>query len=631
MMRMNIKAKTWMIRIFSGLLVLSFAIWGVGDYVSNQMNLPVATVNGQPISQAEFARAYDEEYQRLRKMTNGAIDKKMAEQLGLKQQTLSMLISRRLFRETARELRLTVSPETLRQSIATTPAFFKDGRFDMATYELVLKNNNMDTKSYEAGLSNDLMNSQLELSLHTVAAVPELLLRDVFTMEREERSVEVLSLAPADLAGELAPKEEALAEYLQKHQNAFMTPVRVKLAYLLLDADSVREEVKMTTEEVKTYYDEHKREYEEPETRQVRHILAKSDGSPAQEEAARAKIAQAQARLAKKEPFAAVAKALSEDITAESGGDLGSFPRGAMVAAFEDAAFSLPVGQVSQPVKSDFGLHLILVDAINPAKVKTLADADAEIRARLLQEKAPELVYDRAEILEDQLAISSDLAHVAKELNLRYRETGFLARDDGTRQGVELANEFIDKAFATHKGEATPLFELPDNRFAALKVVDREESRAKTLDEAREEVRQAWIAEQGATLARERLAGVLKELQGGKGWEITRQVKAAKPQSLGPFTRQGGKGGVPEPVRAVAFRLSRNAPLLPQVVETQDAFLLVRLSGIKAPDDKQFAEQKETLAAQLTEEMGQEQFQAMLNGMGRRAKIEINQEELKRF
>ncbi|MEO5362129.1 MAG: SurA N-terminal domain-containing protein [Magnetococcus sp. DMHC-8] len=625
-------ANTWIIKGLLILIALSFVIWGVGDDVNRESQQPVAEGGNWAIQPREFALAYDNEFNQLKKRFGDALDKKTAEIMGLKQRTLNALINRHLIHAAGQGWHLAVSPEMLRKQIASTPAFLNGDRFDPERYRQLLRNNRLTPREYEAQLAEEIVTGQIYRTIGTVVALPELLLQDVYRLENEKRVVEMLKLKSKTLEADLPVTEEQLTTFLRDHADRFMHPVEVKLEYVVLDAAGVKDAIRITPEEIKEYYDENAGDFRREERRQVSHILAQM-GQDADDKAAMERIQQARARLDKGEPFAEVARALSDDVSKSQGGTLGEFTRETIDPALEGAAFSLPVGQVSAPVKSEFGYHLLVVTAIQAAEIKTLEQATEEIRGRLTERKVQELVYERSNLLEDRVTASGNLKAVADDLKLRYRVTEFFSRAESkTGEEIEREDKFLDAAFATPAKSMSGLVEVREGQFAVLHVLERREPTPKTLAEARDAVTSLFKTEQAHRRATELMGQVLQRLQDGKSWTEAAQIHPAiRAEVSEPFVRNGGKSGPPPAVRQAAFKLDPAKPLHGEVLEGLEEMIVVRLHKIEAVDAKEMGEGLKKLRPTLEGTLGQEQIAAFLGGLRQEARVKVHAKVLERF
>ncbi|MBF0460173.1 MAG: SurA N-terminal domain-containing protein [Magnetococcales bacterium] len=638
---MRRSANSWVIKTLLMFIALSFVIWGVGDYVNRESRVPVAEGGNWVIQPREFTMVYDEEFNQLKKRFGGVLDKKTAEVLGLKQRALNQLVNRRLIESAGRDFHLAVSAETLRKKVASNPGFLLGGQFDPERYRQLLRDNHLTPREFESQLAEEIVTSQIQQTVGTVVALPEILVQDVYRMDNEKRVVEMLKLKSKALEAEIPVTDEQLTAFLKEHAERFMHPVSVKVEYVSLDAASVKanekDSIQVSPEEIKEYYDENSSDFRREERRRVSHILAQVT-SEADEPGAKARVQQAQERLNKGEAFATVALALSDDVSKAKGGELGEFTRETINTALEEAAFSLPVGQVSAPIKSEFGYHLIVVTAIQAGETQSLAQVTPEIKDRLAEHKVQELVYERSNVLEDRVATSGSLQAVADDLKLHYRVTDFFSHaangpeENKTAEEIEREEKFLEAAFATPAGETSPLVEVKEGQFAVLHVLERREPTPKTLDEAREAVTSLFRTEQAHQRATALMTKALQALQEGKRWEEAASIHAAIHAEVSePFLRNGGKGGPLPVVRTAAFKLDMTHPLHTEVLEGLEELIVVRLQGINAAEAKEMDAGVKKLRPALEGALGQEQMAAFLDGLRREAKVKVYPAALDRF
>lgn len=629
---MRRSANTWIIKTLLILVALSFVVWGVGDSVNQESQVPVAEGDRWVIHPREFSLAYDNEFNQLKKRF-GSLDKKTAEMFGLKQRALSLLINRHLLTSVGQDLRLTIAPEALQKNIASNPAFANGGQFDPERYRQLLRSNQLTPREFEAQLAEEILSNHIYQTVGSVLHLPNLLAQDLYRLENEKRVVEMLKLKPKVLEPDIAVTDEQLTAFLQTHTERFMHPVQVKLEYALLNAATLKETITVSPEEIKEFYEENSGDFHQEERRQISHILAQVTKEAA-EKGALERIQQAQARLKQGEPFADVAKALSDDISKTQGGALGLFTRQTIDPSLEKATFTLPVGQPSEPIRSDAGYHLVMVTAIQAAQAKTLEQVSNEISERLMEHKAQELVYDRANLMEERVFASGNLKAVADDLNVPLQETEFFSREEhkSAANDIEREEKFLEAAFATPAGEISAPIEIREGEFALLHILSRKEPAPKTLDEAREAVANLFKTEQAHQRATELASKALKMLQEGKSLEEAMLVHSAlRTEISDPFMRTGGKGGPPPAVRMAAFKLNMTQPLHPDVLEGLEELVVVRLKKIEAADPKAMDEGVKTVRASLGETLGQEHIAAFLHGLRQEANIKVHPEVLERF
>jgi peptidyl-prolyl cis-trans isomerase D len=625
-------AKSWLIKGLLVLIALSFVVWGVGDDLGQSSRKPLVEANNWIITPNEFAQAYDNEFKRMRQQFGSSLDKKMADTLGLKQRSLSSLINFHLIQDAGRNMKLTISGAKLQNIISQNPAFQTLGKFDKDRYNMLLRNNQYTPKEYEYKLAADLLSNQLQKAVGKFSVTPEIIVEDSFKLAGETRKIVTMSLDPKLLQKDINPDDVTLQEYLDKHIDRYMTPAKVKVRHILLNSDSVISSITVTQEQMQEYYYEHVDQYTQAQTREARHILVKIDGK-VDDAAALKKIQQVAKRLEAGEEFANVAKETSDDISASKGGSLGQFSRGMMVKPFDDVAFSLNIGVISKPVKTQFGYHIIKVDKINAGKSKSFDTVKSQIEPIVRNQIAVNKVYDLSLNLENQLYASGDMQGVSKDLNLRYRETDFFSQLDIDKlKGIEKDQKFLDTAFSTQKGDISSIIELTDNRFFALEVMDKKEPRPKTLAEAKTSLMSDYRSVHAQNKAKELMETAKESLAKGESWEnVAKSNKLFKTTTNSDFKRDGKTKKPSAAIRAAAFKLTMAKPDHQEVLRGVDGFKLVRLQKITPAKQDEFAKEAIQLRDSLQRSLGMEQLTVFVDGLWKKANIRINQELLDRI
>jgi peptidyl-prolyl cis-trans isomerase D len=413
-------------------------------------------------------------------------------------------------------------------------------------------------------------------------------------------------LAPtARFQGEAAPSPSELEAYFGTHADEFRLPDQRVVDYLLVDAAALRTGLVLERSDLERDYAQRRNEFELPEQVQARHILVKVDENRTAEEAAR-RIAEAKARLDRGEPFEKVAATYSDDPgSKERGGDLGLFGRGAMVPAFEEAAFGAAPGKVVGPIETSFGLHLIETLAHQPARVRSFDEVEGEIRARLAGERAQELAATRARELAARIATEKPKDEAAwKALadgtTVLFLTTPAFGQGDPV-PGVGRSADFAAAAFALlpdTPGAASAPVEVPRG-WAILRLREEKPAHAPTLAEVEPRVRAAAQREKANRLAATRLQTAKAQLDAGKSLdEVAKQLELEVVDS-GDFTRGGSIPGLGAARELADAALAMNPGAVGgPVVLPQGAvlFQLVKKSGF---DAARFAAERETTRDEL--------------------------------
>ncbi|MGN7611171.1 SurA N-terminal domain-containing protein [Magnetococcales bacterium HHB-1] len=612
---------SWAHQLLLVMLVVSFGVWGVWDSVTPAEKRSVVEVNGEGISVRDFARAYDQRINTIR-IYNPSFDKKMAEMFNIKGSVLSQLVQEKLLMQLAREMHLTLDPDRLREDLASDKAFQKDGKFDMERYRLVLRRNRMTPAEYEQQHIQDTMQRHMLSAVSLLSSLPQALVKDLFFLENEQRMITEVTLKAKDFEADVEVNDTKLEAYLRKNSDQYRTEPEVQVEYLLLNEESVKDQVKIGEEEIANYYQENLDEYiERQERRRARHILISKDKGT---ETADRQILEAKKRIEAGESFADVAKALSNDeVTGKEGGDLGFFGRGMMTKAFEEAVFSMKKGDMVGPIHTEFGSHLIYLDDIEPEKRKTLADVREKIKTEIFKQQAEELQHQHSIIFEEQIFASEDFAAVTEDLKLIHKKSEFLSRGSDKRTGIEKESKFLDTAFSLGLNELSSLLEFDNGQFVVLKVLERKESRPFELKEVRERVEKAYRQQEADRIIREQVEALLKQLkEKPELWKNPQSVEPkAKVVVSKPFKLKGQQREPSAAVKKAAFELTMKKNIYPRAVENGRNFSLIRLEQIKATDEKALAKAAQKFTQELEQQQRAEHFSALLDTLQKRSQI----------
>src|SRR5258708_145152 len=387
-------------------VTLAFAFWGIDSYQRVMSRAgEVAEVGGQKISEQEFGDAMRQQQERLRGLLGRNFDPAMFDSPAIRTEVLEGLISQRLLMRHAARNHLTVSSETLVDTTMAIPAFQVDGKFSR--------------ERYDAALRRDLLVQQLTGALADSGLASKAVSRQFAQLRAQQREIaEYRVQADAQMA---QPKitPDAIRAFYDTNPGRFQVPEEVGVEYIVLSADALLTSEQVGAEEIKSYYESNISKYGDPEQRRASHILiaVKSGAGEAEKAKARERAAQIVSQLRKSpESFAELAKANSGDSgSAAQGGDLGFFARGMMVRAFEEAAFRLNPNQISDPVESDFGFHIIKITGVKAAKMKSLETARPEIEREMKRQRAGRRFAEAAEAFSNLVYEQSDSLGPAAE------------------------------------------------------------------------------------------------------------------------------------------------------------------------------------------------------------------------
>src|SRR5450830_45794 len=416
-------------------IVPSFAFFGVQGYSGFvDGDNAVAKVAGQTITKEEWDAAQRQQLERLRQMAGGQIDPKVFDTPEARRDVLESLIAQRALAAEVVSDKLTVTDQALQKSIMQIPGLLKaDGSFDNEQYTMLLAAQGMTPKGYEASQRRSMALQQLNIAVQGTAFAPKAVSARLSDLNDQERTVQELSFKAASYAGQVKVTDDMLKAYYDKNGSKFEVPEQAKIEYVVLDSAAVAAQVSVSDADIKSYYDQNLKQYSTEEQRRASHILleVKKSTSAADKAAIKAKADELVAQL-RKNPgdFAKLAKANSQDPgSKDQGGDLGFLGKGAMLKPFEDTAYKLKQGEISNPVESEFGYHIIQLTGIKPGSVKPLdqvkGDIAAEIKKQLAAKKYAELAESFNNIVYEQ---GDSLKPVADKLKLKIETVAGVTR-----------------------------------------------------------------------------------------------------------------------------------------------------------------------------------------------------------
>ncbi|NUT59822.1 SurA N-terminal domain-containing protein [Herbaspirillum sp. C9C3] len=512
-------------RLMQFLLLLfifpSFAFFGLEGYSRLTDDSGVAKVAGQTITKEEWDAAHRQQLERMRQVYGNQFDSKIFDSPQARRAILDNLIAQRALGAEVVASKLVVPDQVLQQSILQIPGLTKpDGTFDNEQYRVLLAAQGMTQKSYEAGLRREMAVQQLNAAIQSTAFAPRTVAENLSNLNDQERTVQMLNFKPDSYASQVKVTDDMLKAYYDKNTARFETPEQADIEYVVLDAAAVAAQATVTDDDIKSYYEQNQKQYATEEQRRASHILitVKKDASAADKAAAKSKADALVAQL-RKNPgdFAKLAKANSQDPgSAANGGDLGYFSRDAMVKPFADAAFSLKQGEISDPVESDFGYHVIEVTGIKPASVKPLESVKAEIGADIKKQIAAKKYSDMADQFNNLVYENADsLKAVSDKLKLKIQTASGVTRLPNPAAGAAPYNnaKFLTALFTDDviKGKHnTEAVQTAPNTLVAARMTSYKPVSKRPFEEVKAEVQKDVVAAEEQSLAvkagQERLA-----------------------------------------------------------------------------------------------------------------------------
>ncbi|MBK9363970.1 MAG: SurA N-terminal domain-containing protein [Rubrivivax sp.] len=502
-------------RLMLGLIVLliipSFVFFGIEGYsrFNDEATANAAKVDGRGISRAEWEAAHQRQVERMRQQMPG-VDIKLFDTPEMKRQTLDMLVQEYVLRNAAAKLHLAPSNDRLDRLFKSDPSLAALRNPDGSVNRDMLAAQGMSSEAFAEQLRQDYATQQVLGGVRSTGFVVPAGAALSLDAMLQRRELQFERFDPAAYMARISPTDADLAAYHQANGQRFTAPERATIEFVVLDLAVIGKDIPLPEADLRKYYDENIARYTTAEERRASHILIKADKDLSAAERAKAR-ARAEAILTevRKSPaaFAEVARKQSEDTgSAGQGGDLDFFGRGAMVKPFEDAVFAMKQGEISNVVESDFGFHVIQLTGVRGGQKKPFdqvrPDIEAEVRKALAQKRYAEAAEQFSEIVYQQY---DSLQPVIDKLKLE-KKTAVVARAPAPGASGPLASEKLLTAVfgneAVNNKRNTDAVEVGPNQMASARVVKHEPARTLSLDEVKDRVRAAVIAERAGAMAR---------------------------------------------------------------------------------------------------------------------------------
>ena len=620
-------------KVVLGIIGVVFGgFFGIPAY--NSINASyVAKVDGHEISQQDFRERYDAYRAQMQRMMGAQFDALAFDKPERKREVLDQMINEQLILDANDKLGTMLPAKRVFDEIASYPAFQVDGKFDKDQYRNLLANQRKSPAQFEDNVRRDLELRELMGQLGQNAVVTEADVDGYLRLRDQTRDFRWIKLDKPTSDAKVADAD--IETYYKAHGDEFMTPEKVSLDYVELDAAKMALDIKADDAALKQRYEDQKSHFVSPEQRLTSHILVKVDkNADAAAQKAALEKAQAIAMQAKSaKDFAALAKADSEDLGSKAqGGDLGWLDKGVTDPAFEAALFALKKGEISDPVKSDEGYHIIQLRDVRVEKVRSFDEVKAELAKQYLEGERDRQYSEISGKLTD--AIYQDptsLAPAAKALGLTVQKTGLFARTGG--EGIA-ANPAVAKAAFSNsvlvEGNSSDPVELSPNHIVVMHVDQHEKSVPEALDQVREDIRKKLSDQLVSKQAHEQADALYARLQKGESLDKLATELKLKPTDEKDIGRNAAKldGKLVNEV----FKLSRpqaDKPATSEVTLANDVYALVSLNAVKDGDPSKLdSKTREAARNQLRQGVGSEAVHGFVDSLRKNAKIEVAEDRM---
>jgi peptidyl-prolyl cis-trans isomerase D len=627
------------IRVVLGLVVVAMTLSLVAYFVPNDWSAnagttaqDVGSVGGLAIGAREFQRVYAMQLRQYERMARGRLDANMLRMLDLDNQIFDALVDQRLVELEARNRGLAVSDSDLARYVAAQPYFQENGQFVGADrVRTFVESQGQTMDDYKRSVRREILREKLQALLTDGITVSPAEVEEEYRRKAEEIKAEYVLVAAAPLRAQVTATDDDVQKRFAANKEAYRIPEQRVVDYVLVDAATLRSQVTVTDTDIKNSYEQRADEFTEAEQACAHHILFKVKGESSPQghtsEEAQKLATQTLAQLRAGANFEAVAKKVSEDAgSAAQGGNLSCNPRGTMVNEFENVAFNLEPGTISDPVRTQYGFHLIRLDRLQEEKKKALADVREQVRAELLSRKSEALAESKAASIREALASGKKLAEAA---------AGLTVQTSGAMSQAEPIPPFDAKAtaeiFALKAGEtpSTPLSLRSGFAFVSLREI--KEPRIPELAEVQERVKSDVLEAKAFELARTRAAEVrAKASQGGLD-KAAAAMGLSRRETPGLSPRGQALGELPPGLDLDQKAFTLDVKALSEPIRVTTGYAVVRVLEKKTFDPAAFEREKAALASSMREARRGQVFQAFLAQARQRFPVEKHPEVLQRL
>lgn len=587
-----------------GLVILAFIFLYAPGFV-DETALPgmpneiLAKVGEHEITVSQFRQIFLAQLQQYQLQGSSEVTEELLRSLGIDRQILQVMINRHAAISEAERLGLQVSAPEIRERIISLPSFQENGQFiGEQRYRQMLQFQSppITTAEFENDIRSDILIERLQTVVTDWISISDEEIAEEYRLRNEKIKVELVTFLGNDYQNEVEPTDDDIQSFYTEMPFKYQIPEKRKLQFLLVDQQAISDNLTLTDDETESYYSANIDQYSTPGQLRASHILLRTEGSEDADVQARAMELITQAREGA--DFAELARQHSDDEgTADRGGDLGLFGRGAMVQEFETAAFSLDVDTISEPVKSPFGYHIIKVIEKQNETIEPIDEVRESIETTIKQERASSRANSIAQAIMTEVSLPQDLEQAASSRGFELQESTFVTQGEPIL-GLGLASELSAEAFQLEIGEVTGPVDTPMGP-AFVTVVERQDPLIPPLEDVREEVNKDVIEQQALTLASKRAAEFVSEFKKSDDFSAAARTFRTIVKQSELMTRGSAfpEIGINRTLERVAFELPVGS--VSDVIETDTLATIVHIMERQDVTTEQIDTAKESLKAEL--------------------------------
>jgi peptidyl-prolyl cis-trans isomerase D len=614
-------------KIIMGLLIIAFVFWGVSGSILSAGSDGAATVNGEKITINKFNLAHQTAKNRLTKQFGDNVGSEYFDSVNFKRGVLNQLIDAELLKQEAAKFDYDVAPAKIKSYIESSAGLQIDGKFSKEAYANYLSQVNKSADLLQRDIKEELQSAALPQLISQSSFALKSEIEDQYKLSKQKRTFNYIEISSNDFKDKVKVTEDEIKEHYKEFSQDYMTQEQVSVNYIELSTADLLKNIEVTDEEVKTFYDAKKENLKTAEKRKAQHILLTVDGNEAEVKVAIQKI---EKRIKDGEDFAAIAKEISQDPgSAKNGGDLGWVAKGDMVEAFDKKLFTMKVGEISEPVLSSFGYHIIKLSEIKSPEVPALEEIKDSLVQELKLEKAEEEFLSTADDLSTIIIDADNVLEVAAENSgLAMQNTDLFAMGRGT--GIAANPNFSKAAFSDAikvDNEISEMVDLGENHIAYIQIKEHKVPEVKPLEEVSEAIKLKLESEKARDMAREQTKALLTEITTGKKTLIDVATELGKTvQEAQDVERVGSKLPFNLVKNVFTLKFDANKVMTKFIEASVNSFALIELLSVVDGDLKTMTEdEKLNLDSQIKRTASNTEILNITAELRKNANININE------
>jgi len=591
-----------------------FLVWGVGGK-GNQKTYALK-IDDHVVSFNEYKTTYENISNTYRQLFGANIDQKM-----LSKQVIEEIISKYLLLDEANRLKLPVTDAEVLAEIKKVPAFQVNGQFDKNRYLEVLRLNQITPEAFENDIRVNLLLNKMKGVIATSVYVNDQEILKEYRMRNKAVEISYIKVSPEDFEKDVKVDDKSLQKYYLENKNEFLEPTKAKLKYVEFAPDNVKIDANISDQELQSYYLKNKEQFKQDEQIKARHILIKIDNfqDNASVEKALKKAEEIYKKAKSGAKFEELAKQYSDDISKNNGGDLGFVKRGMMIKEFEDALFSLKEGEISKPVKTSFGYHIIKNEKYLPKKEYTFAEVKDQIRSTILKDKIMSQFKQSVQAKYKEIQSFGNLSGyiVKNPKSLEIKETDYIS--EGVRDTF-IPEDIKNELLKLDKTELSSLY-LINGKYYLFEIADKITPTVPPLEKIKEKVIKSYVRKQASIIAKQKA----DEAAGKSNINEAAKFLNLAPQDVAAFKRIDPipNIGVNSTMTEAIFTTKAPAMVKSSIQHGSSYYVIYVKNFLPASDDK-LPEQRNTIAQYLINLKQTEAYNSYIEKLKKDARIDIS-------